>query len=91
VLLLFAEVTLFSLLEAAGTTLLPLLFVLFDLGELTMDEVLSVLPEGTGSAEKDTEYTGAASVVVMTLFGVVAATAVFTLFETQGVFSPRSQ
>jgi hypothetical protein len=90
-LLLFAEVTLFSLLEAGGATLLPLLLVLFDLGELTIDEALPVLLVGTGSAEKDTEYAGAVSVVVMMLFVVVAATAVLMLFETHGVFSPRSQ
>jgi hypothetical protein len=64
-LFLFADVTLFSLLEAGGTTLLPLLLILFDLGEPTMDELLPVLLEGAGSAEKDTEYTGAASVVVI--------------------------
>jgi hypothetical protein len=59
-----------------------------------------LLLHATGSDEKDTEYTGAASVVLMTaggelltqflLFAVVIATAVLTTFATGG-FSPRSQ
>jgi hypothetical protein len=87
-------------------TTADVLLLRFELALLGVTTLLAaaaplLLLHATGSDEKDTEYTGAVSVVLMMaggemptqflLFAVVTATAVLATFATDGFFSPRSQ